>query len=392
MIDSRISELPRPFVLTAFDTMQQTRDEAYAFTQEANFYWLTHINESGWLVIGDEKDIYLVAPEKTPEQLLFEGGLLNDEAIAVSGINSILTSKEGWRYIENLAKKYNKIHTLGRDPYDKYNTFTRNPAPGRLRNRLKRLFKQVDDIRPEFTRLRAAKQPAEIEAMRRAIAITGTAFACVYKNLNQHRYKYEYEIEADMTACIRRSGADGHAYEPIIAGAKNALTMHYSKNNDILPKNGFILMDVGAKYNSFVADITRTYAVGEVSRRHQEVYSVLLDAHKAIIATLAPDVTYKDYQQKSDNIMKQALIDLGLLKDKKDEKTYRKYFPHAISHGLGLDVHESLGGDKFTTGMVLTVEPGIYIPEEGIGIRLEDNILITSDGHKNLSSDIPLDL
>ena len=401
MQNNRISSLPRPFILTAFDTMQQTRDEAYPFTQEANFYWLTHINEAGWLVIGDEGEgksggqLHLMAPDRTDIQRLFEGGLSHAEATALSGIPSVLTQAEGEAYIQRLAKKHKKVYSLGRDPYDSYNTFTRNPAPERLRRTLRKYFKQVGDIRPELTTLRAQKQPGEIAEIRQAIAITQQAFEEVRHRLKT--YTYEYEIEADMTRTIRRQGAAGHAYEPIVASGKNALVMHYAENNAKLVPGTVVLMDVGAQYGAFAADITRTYAYGgadnvEVSARTRAVHEALVAAHKAIISCITPGLFFADYQKQSDAIMKDALMKLGLLDDAADNKTYRKYFPHAISHGLGIDVHESLGGDQFKPGMVVTVEPGIYIPEEAIGIRVEDDILVTETGNENLSKSLSLEL
>ena len=388
MIDSRISTLPRPFVMTAYDTMQQTRDEAYPFTQEANFYWLTHIDEPGWLLIGDDNELHLVAPDRTPLQLLFEGGISHDDAQKQSGITSIVAQDEGTAMIKALARKHHTVYTLGVDPYDSYNTFTRNPAPARLRRQLTRTFKKVEDIRPLLTALRAQKQPAEINQIRHAIAITQDAFRQVHRHIND--YAYEYEIEADMTRTIRRQGARGHAYAPIIAHGANALVMHYDANNDSLLQNDLVLMDVGAQYGAFAADITRTYARGDISKRQQHVHATLVAAHAAIIACIKPGVTYGQYQAQSDAIMKDALVQLGLMANASDNDAYRRYFPHAISHGLGIDVHESLGGQAFAAGMVLTVEPGIYIPEEGIGIRVEDDILVTADGNENLSRDLPL--
>ena len=390
MANYRIDSLPRPFVLTAFDTMQQTRDEAYPFTQEANFYWLTHIDEPGWLVIGDESSVSLVAPEKTEIQLLFEGGLSHEEASAKSGISTVLNTNGGMRLIKKLAAKHDVVYTLGRDPLAKYNTFTTNPAPARLRRQLRRSFKTVKDIRPQLTALRVHKQPDEIEKIRQAIAITQKAFSSIHGHINS--YGYEYEIEADMTQIIRRSGAAGHAYEPIVASGKNALVMHYATNGDRLLDNSLVLIDVGAQLDGYAADITRTYMHGDASLRQQELHRVLVSAHEAIISCIKPGVTFKDYQAQSDVIMKDALMSLGLLHDTLDTETYRKYFPHAISHGLGLDVHESLGGDSFSAGMVLTVEPGIYIPEEGIGARVEDDILVTESGNDNLSESLSLGL
>ncbi|MBC7565055.1 M24 family metallopeptidase, partial [Candidatus Saccharibacteria bacterium] len=152
----------------------------------------------------------------------------------------------------------------------------------------------------------------------------------------------------------------------------------------------FVLLDIGARLNGYPADITRTYAHGDVSDRHKAVHLAVETAHHKIIALLKPGLNVKDYFHKVDKIMLVALHDLGLLKVEED---YRKYFPHSISHGLGIDVHDSLGGpEAFQPGMVLTVEPGIYIPEEGIGVRIEDDILITENGHENLSAGLPTSL
>jgi len=140
----------------------------------------------------------------------------------------------------------------------------------------------------------------------------------------------------------------------------------------------------------YAADITRTYAIGTPSRREKDVHAEVEQAHQAIIDLIKPETSVKEYMAAVDDIMKQALRNLNLLKTPDD---FRRYFPHAISHGLGIDVHDSLGGFKaFQPGMVLTVEPGIYIPEEGIGVRIEDDILVTKDGNKNLSAALPTSL
>ena len=145
-------------------------------------------------------------------------------------------------------------------------------------------------------------------------------------------------------------------------------------------------MDVGATVDGYAADITRTYAKGTPTNRQREIHQAVEAAHHDIIKLLEPELPVEEYIRSVDARMKQALKDVGLLKDEGDNETYRKYFPHAISHGLGIDVHDSLGGARyFEPGMVLTVEPGIYIPEEGIGVRIEDDILITKTGYQNLS-------
>jgi Xaa-Pro aminopeptidase len=201
---------------------------------------------------------------------------------------------------------------------------------------------------------------------------------------------HEYMVEAEFSHYFRSRGATGHAYEPIVASGKNACTLHHIDNAAEVKNNALLLIDIGASVDGYPADITRTYAVGKPNDRQKAVYTAVETAHYQIIDLLKPGLKVKDYSDRVDEIMKKALDSLGLLKKESD---YRRYFPHAVSHGLGIDVHDSLGGPEvFVAGMVLTVEPGIYIPEEGIGVRIEDDILITKTGHENLSAALPTSL
>jgi Xaa-Pro aminopeptidase len=152
-------------------------------------------------------------------------------------------------------------------------------------------------------------------------------------------------------------------------------------------------MDVGAEVDGYAADITRTYAKGKPTKRQTQIHEVVRAAHHDIIDIIEPGLSIEDYLKQVDTRMKRALMEVGLLKYENDTDTYRKYFPHAISHGLGIDVHDSLGGAKyFEPNMVLTVEPGIYIPEEGIGVRIEDDILVTESGNRNVSAKLSTEL
>jgi Xaa-Pro aminopeptidase len=152
------------------------------------------------------------------------------------------------------------------------------------------------------------------------------------------------------------------------------------------------VIDIGARINGYAADVTRTYAI-KPSKRQQAVHAAVQNVHQRIIELLKPGLLVADYARTVDEIMKDALQTLGLLDRRDDETTYRKYFPHAVSHGLGVDVHDRLGSPRyFEPGMVITVEPGIYIPEEGIGVRIEDDILITETGHDNLTRKLSTDL
>jgi Xaa-Pro aminopeptidase len=205
--------------------------------------------------------------------------------------------------------------------------------------------------------------------------------------------RYEYEVEAEFSYYLRRHGAKGHAYDPIVASGQNACTLHYVDNTSRLKKRQLLLLDIGARSGGYAADITRTYALGEPTKRQVAVHEAVQDAQRQIISLLKPDLSIEEYHRDVDVIMKQALLSLGLMKDMEDDTAYRTYFPHAISHGLGIDVHDSLGGPRYLQpGMVLTVEPGIYIPDEGIGVRIEDDILITDTGHANLSARLSTDL
>ena len=227
--------------------------------------------------------------------------------------------------------------------------------------------------------------------MERAIGLTVEAFNAVRSQLST--LQHEYEVEAAFSYHFRRHGAPGHAYDPIVAGGGRACTLHYVANDQPLQTGELLLLDVGARVSGYAADITRTYAIGEPTDRQRAVHAAVQQAHQQIISLLAPGLSVRAYHDSVDDIMKQALVGLGLMHDLADDASYRRYFPHAISHGLGVDVHDSLGGpDVLKEGMVLTVEPGIYIPEEAIGVRIEDDILITADGARNLSAALSTDL
>ena len=378
-------------VVCGYDAMQLSADMAAPFRQQSVFHWLVGIDEPGWKYIVVDGNEYLVQPERSETQLIFEGGVTQESATDISGVELVASWDEAQKLLTKAATTHNTVHTLGDDVYADSYDFHENPSRINATQWLKEQFKEVSDCWPVAKKLMAIKDEAAIEELKKAIAISEKAFEATYKNLQSAGY--EYEIEADLTYNFRKQGADGEAYETIVAAGENACTLHYVKNNSQLPGNGLLLIDAGALVDCYAADITRTYAIGTPTDRQVAVHKAVETAHFKIIDLIKPGLNFIDYQQLVDEIMKDALIGLNLLKSHDDEKTYRTYFPHAISHGLGLDVHESLGGYKeFRPGMVLTVEPGIYITEEGIGVRIEDDILVTEDGHLNLSSGLPTSL
>lgn len=379
-------------VLAAYTSMQQSHDRAAQFTQEANFWYVTGIDQPNWRLILDASKgkSWLVYPDVSEVHAVFDGSLSPDDARKISGVDEVISQSEASDMLARFSQTHSVVHTIGDEPHAEYYDFVQNPAQKSLWRQLAGQFGDVRDCRLQLAKIRAIKQPAEIQAIKKAVKLTNEAFSLVKERLPT--LTYEYEVEAEFTYHFRRHGSY-HAYEPIVASGKNACTLHYDKNNDRLQKGGLLLLDIGASVDGYPADITRTYAVGVPTKRAAAVHHAVARAHNNIISMLRPGLSVMEYQERVDEIMKHELMTLDLIKSVDDEVAYRRYFPHAISHGLGVDVHDSLGRPtEFTSGMVLTVEPGIYIPEEEIGVRLEDDILITDSGHQNLSKALSLDL
>lgn len=377
-------------VLTAYTQTQQSGDAAAKFEQEANFWWLTGIDQPDWRLILDTKahKSWLVAPAVDDIHVIFDGGLAPDVAVDQSGVDGVLGQSEAQAKLDAYARQGVVVATVGRDPHAGHYNFALNPAPIKLHRALARLFTEVYDIRPVLAKLRAVKQPEELSAMQSAIDLTIDAFTDVRQRLES--FQYEYEVEAEFSYYFRRHGAAGHAYAPIVAAGEHACTLHYDTNGGDMAAHDLLLLDIGARHEGYAADITRTYSLGVPTARQVAIHAAVQQAQQRIIELITPGVSVKQYLQAADENMKQALTSLGLL----DSPTaFRRYFPHAVSHGLGVDVHDSLGApDVFVPGMVLTVEPGIYIPEEAIGVRIEDDILVTDTGNRNLSGRLSTDL
>lgn len=382
-----------PIILTAYAQLQRGNDAAFKFEQEANFWWLSGIEAPDWQLIidGSRHKSWLVAPDIDEVHRVFDGSLSPEEALRTSGVDAVLTRAEAEEKIAELARQHAVVFTLGDDPYAEHYDFSRNPAPDALKRRLSRTFADVRSVRREMSRLRAIKQPEEIAAIECAIAVTIDAFQSVRPLLGNLRY--EYEVEAEFSYYFRRHGAAGHAYDPIVASGAHACTLHYDTNSGALVDRELLLLDIGARHEGYAADITRTYAIGRPTERQAAVHRAVAEAQRTIIALLKPGLAIKDYHESVDMIMQDTLLSLGLIKSRDDTASYRHYFPHAVSHGLGIDVHDSLGApERLEPGMVLTVEPGVYIPEESIGVRIEDDVLITADGHRNLTAALSTEL
>ncbi len=376
--------------ISAYSKMQRTNDEAFKFEQESNFLYLTGIAEPDWWLIydGNRDKSWLVRPDIDQHVVIFNGSLSDEDALKISGVDEVISRDDALSLLRQLKRSHNLVHTLKQPEHIERYDFVLNPALSKMYDLLDRNFENVQNCRKELAVLRAIKQPEEIAQIKKAINITHKALDQIRSNLSG--YSYEYEVEADITREFTRAGA-GHGFEPIIAGGKNACTLHYSKNNAKLRKGDLLLVDIGAKVGQYSADITRTFAFGKPTKRSTEVYEAVLSAQNNIIKKLRPTLSLQDLQHIVEVEMSEKLKQLNLVKD--DPLTeLPHYFPHAIGHGLGVDLHEPLAHETLQEGMVITIEPGIYIPKEGIGVRIEDDILITKNGASNLSAKLSKDL
>lgn len=367
-------------IVTAYHDMQRGNDMAHPFEQEANFWYLTGIDASRWIVIydGQRDHTWLMRPTLGEVERIFDGSLDDKTALAQSGADEVIGEEEFEPLLRQLTRHHSTVHTIS--PKKDEHSFVANPAQRVLTKRLERLFANVSDCAKTLARQRSIKQPDEIRAIERAIKLTVGAFEEAQRAIST--CKYEYELQAVFDYAFARHGAN-HAYDPIVAGGERACTLHYVKNSAPLKQHSLVLCDVGARYDGYAADITRTFAVGEPTKRQLAVHTAVVDAQAQIIECMKPGISIETYQENVDRIMGDALDSLGFASN---VDTVRRYMPHAVSHGLGIDVHDRLGGAKeFEPGMVLTVEPGIYLPNERIGVRIEEDILITDRGIKNLS-------
>jgi Xaa-Pro aminopeptidase len=379
-----------PIVLTANGLLQRNSDVTYPFRQDSTFWYLTGITEPDIVLVIDKTKEYLIVPERDERRAAFDGSLELSEFTERSGIELILGDSAGWRQLGARLKKVKHVATLAASPaYVKSHGMYTNPARARLIKKLTshNIDLELLDLRPHITKMRAIKQPAEIEILQSAIDLTSKSLLSLKKK-GWQKFEYEYQLEAALTASFKSVGAD-HAYQPIVASGKNACTLHYVENNSKIADDSLLLLDVGAEISHYAADITRTYSTGTPTKRQQQVFDTVIAIQDFAYQQLKVGAKLRDYEAAVEQYMGEKLRELGLIKVIEHDEV-RKYYPHATSHFLGLDVHDVGDYDlPLEAGMVLTVEPGIYIPEEGIGVRIEDNILIEADGIRVLSEKLP---
>lgn len=380
-------------VLTANGLLQRSADTTYKFRQDSNFWYLTGVEEPDYTLVIYENDSYLIEPKRSEHRDLWDGAVDKEGLLARSGIHDVLDHHTGWNKLDKQIKSTSKVHTIApAEVYFEHFGFYANPARAALLGQIEKHKKaQVVDIRKDLARLRQIKQVPEIEAIKLAINTTLKSLEKVKNNLK--KYKAENQIVADVTRDFIRGGCAGHAYSPIVAYGQNATTIHYVDTDASIGDSGLVLLDIGAEYSNYSADITRTFSIGKPSKREAKVHKSVVAVKKYATELIKPGIKLREYEKKVDIRMGEELKKLGLISRADDMKSIKKYYPHLVSHHLGLDTHDAADYDlPLAPGMVVTIEPGIYIPEEGIGIRLEDDVLVTASGCLNLSDSLSTSL
>ena len=402
----RFVEKMKPNSIAIFvsnDEVPSNGDALYHFKQNTDLYWLSGISQEDSMVIlfPDNPDkkyrevLVLVRPNELKEK--WDGKRLRkEEATAISGIQTIVWLDS----LDGLLQPW--IH-LADTIYLDTNENDRKASLVRTRD-----YRFVDDMKARYPlhqydraakimrELRAVKTAQEIEVVKKAVDITDKTFRRVMQFVRPG--VMEYEIEAEIMHSFLSQRAEGEAYGSIIASGDRARTLHYVSNNQECKDGELILMDFGALYGGYAADLTRTIPVnGKFTPRQKEVYNACLHLHNYAKSLLKPGISIIDYTEKVGDEATMQFMKIGLLKEEDfknedpDNRAYRKYLYHGISHHLGLDVHD-LGSrtEPIKEGMLFTVEPGIYIEEEGMGIRIENNLWITKNGNIDLFEAIPI--
>ena len=381
-----------PIVLTAAGMLQRGADQAFPFYQDASFWYFTGCDEPDCILVMDKDKEYLIVPERSASRIAFDGAVDEASLIRASGIDTIYDDRTGWKKLGARLEKVKHAATLPAAPgyIGQLGMYT-NPARRTVIRRMKSYNEHLEllDLSQHITRLRAIKQPAELAAIERAIAITGKGLRQALRPQKLKAYTREYEIEAELTRSFRLQGARGHAFSPIIAGGENACILHNEANEGTLTAGELLLCDVGAEYDHYAADISRTVSVGAPDRRQEAVFDAVLAVQEYAQSLLVPGTFLKAYEKQVELFMGEKLRALGLIKTI-DSDAVRAFYPHAASHFLGLNAHDvGMYDEPLQPGMVLTVEPGIYIRNEAIGVRIEDDVVITPEGNRVLSSALP---
>lgn len=388
------AKLPENAVLFILSGKQlySVGDEMFPFSVDRNFYYLTGIDRSDMMYIlmkkdGEAKDMLVI--ERYDEMMAkwVGGKMLPKEATEISGIEQIVMADEMWSSLHRMMS-YQFDHAENLSVYadlSKQEVDQVTPAYAFINEfKAKYPYVSVNNASCMLSELRVIKDETEIDNIKKAISVTNKAI----QNMMDHSKAGigENELEAHFDFVLKCNKCK-HAFPSIVGSGKNATVLHYNANNQIAEDNTLVLCDLGAAYGWYSSDITRTFPVnGKFTERQKQIYNIVLEANEMIITNAKPGLTLRGLNNMVIEFYKKKLAEIGLLEN---GKKVSDYYWHGVSHMLGLETHDvQLSNYELQPGNVFTVEPGLYLEEEGIGVRIEDDVLITEDGCINLSAEI----
>jgi Xaa-Pro aminopeptidase len=390
----------------------RSNDSDYRFRQDSDFHYLTGFDEPDSICLllpehPEHKFVLFVRP-RNPEREIWDGRRAGPEGAQHDfGADAAYSMEQLDEHLPKYLEHADLLHyRFGRDPAFDQKIFDLLKQFRFIRQRLGTGPYGIVDPGEILHEMRLYKSREEISLMRQSAGIAAEAHEAAMRSVRPGMY--EFEVEAIIENVFRRSGASGPAYTSIVGSGLNATILHYHENNRKIEEGDEILVDAGAEYEYYCSDITRTYpAGGRFTRQQREIYQIVLESQTAAIEKVAPGTPFMDVHQTALEVLIDGLLRIGLLEGDREkiieEATYKKFYMHRTSHWLGTDVHDvgkyQLNGEsrKLEPGMVITVEPGIYIgdlsdvPEEyrNIGVRIEDDVLVTEQGHEVLTSAAP---
>lgn len=378
-------------IIFSGNSPKSTADARYGFLPNKNFYYFTGCTQEHFILTLHKTEesldsvLYIERPDYDIEKWIGRK-LTMDQAKEISGIENV-------QYLDAFHKTLNRMIydgkvsgiylDLERLDWDERNTVVDDFADEVAKKYPHLALKTFHGI---VSDLRMIKDSFEVEQIERAVELTKNGLDEILASLKPDMY--EYQAESIFSHTIRMAGADGNSFPTIAASGEDAVILHYVENSKKMKDGDLVLLDLGAQYKQYAADITRTYPVnGKFSERQKTLYNIVLKAQEAVIEAIKPGTPFVSLNKICQDSLSESLMEIGLIKNPSE---LGKYYYHGVSHHLGLDVHD-LGkrNCNLDPGMVLTVEPGLYIADEGIGIRIEEDVLVTPEGNRVLSAAIP---
>jgi Xaa-Pro aminopeptidase len=390
-------------VISSNRPMPRNADQYYPYRQSSDMYYLTGIQQSGCTLVmiacpsaADIAEI-LYIPLQDKKAATWDGPVISeDQAERISGISDIRPVSRMDRDLRKVLSGCRAVY-FGTPSQAVPGVFPSNEQE--IRNSLRPMLMHIGEhqLAPLMARIRMIKEPEELVRIKRAIQITAEGFRQVLAHIRPGIR--EYELAALLTYVFQSAGAQDHAFDPIVASGRNALVLHYIQNRDVCRDGELVLLDVGAEWQYYAADISRTIPVnGRFSPRQRALYDACLRVLRQAVQLLHPGKMLTQINDEVGKLWEEEHIRLGLYsaKDARQQQAghplWKRYYWHGTSHSIGIDVHDCFDRSlPLKPGMVLSCEPGIYLQEEGVGIRLEEDVLITENGPVNLSEDIPVD-